>query len=437
MVKKKKKGKKADFVAERLSDNRKKRGVTVSGEMTKQERQDNVIVIIQVPLKQKTQSTIDYLNSGSDEDVNLSVKETCVASLEMESDSDAVECSSFDGEEEEGEDEEEEEEEGEDEEEEEEEGENEEDDDDDEEEDGKNEEEEEEESAEKDNVINDENDNEKKNNNDELLKRNKKVDVESAIVKVLARTNPTCICKKELTWVSIKECYGPTSRVSCSKCQKEPSEEYVWHCSEGKNRTHSKGFDLCADCGALQLQWDELNGLSSVERDQRFPIRVTLQYYQATSNGVVNDDIIANIANLLKSTQQQADFVGSLVTETNPDRPTEWIKQQNNDGYDNVAQLLKDTFSNTWQTHLSNFQKEHFDDETLLLLTSEDDLSEVLPKNVDRTTFFQYIFFFQQKVNFCTFLIIQKKIFVIAKIVENYCSSNIFHAHLHIKIFFV
>ncbi|ETO11851.1 hypothetical protein RFI_25524 [Reticulomyxa filosa] len=50
---KKKKGKKADFVAERLSDNRKKRGVAVSGEMTKQEKQDNVIVIIQVPLKQK------------------------------------------------------------------------------------------------------------------------------------------------------------------------------------------------------------------------------------------------------------------------------------------------------------------------------------------------------------------------------------------------
>ncbi|ETO00179.1 hypothetical protein RFI_37271, partial [Reticulomyxa filosa] len=94
-----------------------------------------------------------------------------------------------------------------------------------------------------------ENKNDNKNNNDNKLLQNK---------------NKSCYCQK---------CYGPNSRVSCNKCQKESSKGYVWHCPEGKNRTHSKGFDLCADCGALQLQWDELNGLSLVERDERFPIR--------------------------------------------------------------------------------------------------------------------------------------------------------------------
>ncbi|ETO33453.1 hypothetical protein RFI_03655 [Reticulomyxa filosa] len=334
--------KKADFVAERLSDNRKKRGVAVSGEMTKQERQDNVIMIIQVPLKQKTQSgsdseeIIDKWSADCFDDISREIIET---NLESESNS--------------------------------------------------------------------ENKNENKNDNDnKLLQTNIKADMEAAIVKALARTNPVCICEKELAWLSIKECYGPTSIVSCTKCQKSQSKGYVWHCPECKNRNHSKGFNLCADCGAMQFQWDELNGLSLVKRDERFPIRVTLQYYQATSNGVVNDDIIANIANLLKSTQQQADFVGSLVTETNPDRPTEWIKQQNtniyiymysyflflfaDDGYDNIAKLLKDTFSNNWQSHFINFKKEGFDDEILLLLINEDDLIEVLSNDVDRNTFFQY-----------------------------------------------
>ncbi|ETO34040.1 hypothetical protein RFI_03054, partial [Reticulomyxa filosa] len=70
-------------------------------------------------------------------------------------------------------------------------------------------------------------------------------------------------------------------------------------------------------------------------------------YYQTTSNGAVNDDIIANI-----------------------------------------AELLKDTLNNNWQTHLVNFKK----DDILLLLISEDedDLIEVMPNDLDRTTFFQY-----------------------------------------------
>ncbi|ETO06446.1 hypothetical protein RFI_30945 [Reticulomyxa filosa] len=54
------KGKKAEFVAQRLSDNRKERGVALEGEMTKQEKQDNVIVIIQVPLKQKPKQVFSY-----------------------------------------------------------------------------------------------------------------------------------------------------------------------------------------------------------------------------------------------------------------------------------------------------------------------------------------------------------------------------------------
>merc|ERR1712113_910491 len=46
-------GNKADFIGQRLTDNRIERNVSIHGPMTKQEKQDNCIVIIQIPLKQK------------------------------------------------------------------------------------------------------------------------------------------------------------------------------------------------------------------------------------------------------------------------------------------------------------------------------------------------------------------------------------------------
>ncbi len=47
-----KNGQRASFIGERLSDNRRQRGVAVEGEMTREEKQQNMIMIIQVPLKQ-------------------------------------------------------------------------------------------------------------------------------------------------------------------------------------------------------------------------------------------------------------------------------------------------------------------------------------------------------------------------------------------------
>ena len=35
--------------------------------------------------------------------------------------------------------------------------------------------------------------------------------------------------------------------VSCDNCAKD-SIGYVWHCPNGKNNKHCKGFDLCPDC---------------------------------------------------------------------------------------------------------------------------------------------------------------------------------------------
>lgn len=60
-------------------------------------------------------------------------------------------------------------------------------------------------------------------------------------------------------------------------------------------------------------------------RDARFPIRITVQFYKATSNGVVSESDLDGIAKSIGSVYEHADFVGSLVLpEGDSRRPTAW-----------------------------------------------------------------------------------------------------------------
>jgi hypothetical protein len=60
-------------------------------------------------------------------------------------------------------------------------------------------------------------------------------------------------------------------------------------------------------------------------RDERFPVRVTIQFYKATSNGVVSESDLDAIATSIGSVYEHADYVGSLVVpEGDRLRPTEW-----------------------------------------------------------------------------------------------------------------
>jgi hypothetical protein len=62
-----------------------------------------------------------------------------------------------------------------------------------------------------------------------------------------------------------------------------------------------------------------------LERDPKFPVRVTVQFYKATSNGVVSDIDLDSIAKSIGSVYEHADFVGSLVLpDGDPRRPTAW-----------------------------------------------------------------------------------------------------------------
>jgi hypothetical protein len=74
--------------------------------------------------------------------------------------------------------------------------------------------------------------------------------------------------------------------------------------------------------GEVEGPFTEIDG-PDIERDARFPIRVTVQFYKATSNGVVSAGDIEQIAEQIDRVYEDADYVGSLVTEGPSERPTE------------------------------------------------------------------------------------------------------------------
>jgi hypothetical protein len=64
-----------------------------------------------------------------------------------------------------------------------------------------------------------------------------------------------------------------------------------------------------------------------LERDPKFPVRITVQFYKATSNGVASDIDLDSIARSIGSVYEHAEFVGSLVLpDGDPRRPTAWQK---------------------------------------------------------------------------------------------------------------
>jgi hypothetical protein len=71
--------------------------------------------------------------------------------------------------------------------------------------------------------------------------------------------------------------------------------------------------------GEVVGPFTEIDGLDIV-RDPRFPIRVTVQFYKATSNGIVSAADMADIAAQVQRVYDDGDYVGSLV-ETVPPTP--------------------------------------------------------------------------------------------------------------------
>jgi hypothetical protein len=80
--------------------------------------------------------------------------------------------------------------------------------------------------------------------------------------------------------------------------------------------------------GELEGPYREIGGYRMV-RDDRFPIRVTVQFYKATDNGVATPDDIRQIAEQITRVYEDASYVGSLVVpEEKIVRPTGWNDEE-------------------------------------------------------------------------------------------------------------
>jgi hypothetical protein len=66
-------------------------------------------------------------------------------------------------------------------------------------------------------------------------------------------------------------------------------------------------------------------GRTRIRRDPHFPIRVTIQFYRATSNGVVSEADLEAAAAQIEHVYADADYTGSLVIG-DQDRPTAWVR---------------------------------------------------------------------------------------------------------------
>lgn len=76
--------------------------------------------------------------------------------------------------------------------------------------------------------------------------------------------------------------------------------------------------------GDLEGPFTEIDGLR-IQRDTDYPIRVTVQFYKATSNGVVTEDDIREIRDQIGRVYEDASYIGSLVLpEPGSYRPTDW-----------------------------------------------------------------------------------------------------------------
>jgi hypothetical protein len=75
--------------------------------------------------------------------------------------------------------------------------------------------------------------------------------------------------------------------------------------------------------GQLEGPFTEIDNLK-IERDPRFPVRVTVQFYKATSNGAVNESDMKLIKSDIDRVYDQSESVGSLVTGGETGRATEY-----------------------------------------------------------------------------------------------------------------
>jgi len=119
-----------------------------------------------------------------------------------------------------------------------------------------------------------------------------------------------------LVQVPLKHKEIPMRAMDCEPCPAPMAESSV------DRRSRSDVEVAVVGHGKVEGPYTEIDNLA-IERDPRFPIRVTVQFYKATSNGVVSGKDLAGIASQINQVYADGDYVGSLVTGSSG-RPTEY-----------------------------------------------------------------------------------------------------------------
>jgi hypothetical protein len=96
--------------------------------------------------------------------------------------------------------------------------------------------------------------------------------------------------------------------------------------------------------GEVEGPFTEIDHLA-IERDSRYPIRVTVQFYKGTSNGAVSSTDMKAIHQQIARVYDDADYVGSLVVDGQTDRPTE---------HDGPQQEPPDWWARFWRRYEGN-----------------------------------------------------------------------------------
>ncbi len=89
-------------------------------------------------------------------------------------------------------------------------------------------------------------------------------------------------------------------------------------------RAKSDIEDAVIGTGPVEGPFTEIAGLA-IERDERFPVRVTVQLYKATTTGRLTDEDVRGLRQEIDAIYGDPAMVSSLVVDGNTGRPTEWI----------------------------------------------------------------------------------------------------------------
>lgn len=96
--------------------------------------------------------------------------------------------------------------------------------------------------------------------------------------------------------------------------------------AESAPASRSDMEDAVIGHGPSEGPFTEIDGLQ-IERDDRFPVRVTVQFYKATTTGRLTDADVREIREQIDAVYGDPGMISSLVTDGHTGRPTEWSER--------------------------------------------------------------------------------------------------------------